>query len=122
MTDEITLDAPETPRERFLAAAAGMDGITLDDPVTRIEKYLYKIAQRSGGVLVVHVSDAGELDKTWQEINDAFPMVRLEYDGGASVSVACIAGGDESYTVYAWDGDAKVEYVSNSASGYPATE
>ena len=120
MTDDITLDAPETPLERFLAAAAGMDGITLDKPVTRIEKYLYKIAQGSGGgVLAVHDVD-GTLDKTWQEINDAFPMVRIEYDG-ASVSVACIVG-DESYKVFAWDGDAKVEYVSDSASGYPATE
>lgn len=121
MTDDITLDAPETPLERFLAAAAGMEGITLDEPVTRIEKYLYKIAQGSGGVLVVHDVD-GTLDKTWKEIHDAFPMVRVEYDGGASVSVACISAGDESYTVFAWDGDAKVVYVSDSASGYPATE
>lgn len=125
MADEITLDAPETRLERFLAAAAGVEGITLDEPQTRIERYLYKIAQGGGGsgvgVLVVHDVD-GTLDKTWQEINDAFPMVRVEYDGGASVSVACITGGDESYTVLAWDGDAKAEYVSDSASGYPATE
>lgn len=122
MTDEITLDAPETPLERFLAAAAGMDGITLDEPVTRIEKYLYKIAQNSGvGPLVVHDVN-GTLDKTWQEIHDAFPMVRVEYDGGASTSVASIVEGDESYTVFAWDGNAKVEYVSDSASDYPATE
>ena len=60
MTDEITLDAPETPLERFLAAAAGVEGITLDEPVTRIEKYLYKIAQGSGGVPAVEDADKGK--------------------------------------------------------------
>ena len=44
MADEITLDAPETRIERFLAAASGVEGITLDEPETRIERYLYKIA------------------------------------------------------------------------------
>lgn len=60
MADEITLDAPETRLERFLAAAAGMDGITLDEPETRIEKYLYKIAQGSGGVPAVEDADKGK--------------------------------------------------------------
>lgn len=60
MAEEITLDAPETRIERFLAAAAGVDGITLDEPVTRIEKYLYKIAQGSGGVPAVEDADKGK--------------------------------------------------------------
>lgn len=60
MADDITLDAPETRLERFLAAAAGMDGVTLDEPVTRIEKYLYKIAQGSGGVPAVEDADKGK--------------------------------------------------------------
>lgn len=60
MADEITLDAPETRLERFLAAAAGVEGITLDEPETRIEKYLYKIAQGSGGVPPVEDADKGK--------------------------------------------------------------
>lgn len=60
MADEITLDAPETRIERFLAAAAGVEGITLDEPETRIEKYLYKIAQGSGGVPPVEDADKGK--------------------------------------------------------------
>ncbi len=46
MADDITLDAPETRIERFLAAAAGVDGITLDEPETRIERYLKSICDR----------------------------------------------------------------------------
>ncbi len=60
MIDEITLDAPETRLERFLAAAAGVEGITLDEPETRLEKYLYKIAQGSGGVPTVEDADKGK--------------------------------------------------------------
>lgn len=81
MTDEITLDAPETPLERFLAAAAGVEGIELDEPVTRIEKYLYKIAQgggSSGAYLVHYDSTAGTLDKTWNEINAALAFGIVE--------------------------------------------
>lgn len=60
MADEITLDAPETRIERFLAAAAGVEGIPLDEPQTRIERYLYKIAQGSGGVPPVEDADKGK--------------------------------------------------------------
>lgn len=109
MTDEITLDAPETPLERFLAAAAGVEGITLDEPVTRIEKYLYKIAQgggSGGGAYLVHYdSDTGALDKTWDEINAAL----------ASGIVEIVIASDEEFGT-------TVEYVRetghNKISGY----
>lgn len=69
MADEITLDAPETRIERFLAAAAGVEGITLDEPETRIEKYLYKIAQDggSGG----GANNIVYVDYTYQETSNA---------------------------------------------------
>lgn len=76
MADEITLDAPETRLERFLAAAAGVDGITLDDPETRIERYLYTLAQNAGaaeywipveyhrlGYLIIPDSQQDELER-----------------------------------------------------------
>ena len=59
MTDEITLDAPETRIERFLAAALGMEGVELDEPQTRIERYLYTLAQK-GGVPAVEDADKGK--------------------------------------------------------------
>ncbi len=127
MTDEITLDAPGTRLERFLAAAAGVDGITLDEPVTRIEKYLYKIAQGggsggggSGGVLVVTDTN-GTLDKTWQEIHDAM------LSGGAVISadnptraitVAKCVHDTKSGEYQCIFGD--VLYVASSADGYPS--
>jgi hypothetical protein len=76
MADDITLDAPETRIERFLAAAAGVDGITLDDPETRTEKYLYTLAQNVGaaeywipveyhrlGYLIIPDSQQDELER-----------------------------------------------------------
>jgi hypothetical protein len=71
-----------------------------------------------GGVLVVTDTN-GTLDKTWQEIHDAFPMVRVEYVDGVSDSVASVAVEDESYCVYSFDGEAGTRYASDSASDYP---
>lgn len=138
MADEITLDAPETRIERFLAAAAGMDGITLDEPETRIERYLYKIAQggggSGGGVLVVNATpseNAITLDKTWQEIKDA-DAVSIIFDNTgenardfffcSSVLVRVpLGGGDPQYVVKVWDfGNAQfMEFIASSESGYP---
>lgn len=89
MADEITLDAPETRLERFLAAAAGMDGITLDEPETRIEKYLYKIAQGSGGVPAVEDADKGKFLHANESTGD------LEWatpSGGGSMFVITASG------------------------------
>lgn len=132
MTDEITLDAPETRLERFLAAAAGVDGITLDEPQTRIEKYLYKIAQGGGagkGMLVVTDTN-GTLDTTWQEIYDAaenkIPTALrvVEEDGIAFNWLSSVFNEGEAgfYVDFGTEGAGFVEYSSESASGYPATE
>lgn len=132
MTDEITLDAPETRLERFLAAAAGVEGITLDEPQTRIEKYLYKIAQgggSGGGVLVVTDTD-GTLDTTWQEIYDAAEnkiptALRVVAEDGIDfnwLSAVFNEGEAVFYVDFGTEGARFVEYSSESASGYPATE
>ena len=80
-----------------------------------------EIGGGSGGVLVVHDVE-GTLDKTWQEIHDAFPMVRAESNEGTYFSVASVLREDESYNVHSWDGEAKTRYVSDSADGYPTTD
>lgn len=127
MTDEITLDTPETRLERFLAAAAGVEGITLDEPETRIERYLYKIAQSGGGsgggVLVVTDTDDA-LDKTWQEIHDAFPLVYLSTDITKLqiTGIAQPAIESDPYIVVVWDGETETLYSTASASGYPVRE
>ena len=72
-----------------------------------------------GGVLVVTDTD-GTLDKTWQEIHDANPLVRVEYDAGAtSFSLSCVIGEEENYVVVAWDGETAYAYRTSSANGYP---
>jgi hypothetical protein len=130
MADEITLDAPETRLERFLAAAAGMEGITLDEPVTRIEKYLYKIAQGSGGgsgggVLVVTDTDR-TLDKTWQEIHDAMLTGLVVIQGGSmdsginTVTQVYYDKKGGAYKVHGGSsGNWSPAYTASSADGYP---
>ena len=139
MTDDITLDAPETRIERFLAADAGVEGIPLDEPVTRIEKYLYKIAQggggSGGGPLVVNATSsdiATTLDKTWKEIKDA-DAVSIVFDNAeenarnfyfcSSVfERAPFGGGDTQYVVKVSDlGDAQtMDFIASSESDYPS--
>ena len=138
MADKITLDAPETRLERFLAAAAGVDGITLDEPDPRIEKYLYKIAQgggSGGGVFVVNLSltnESGELvaisDKTYAEIDTAYKSRQIvlstvtvsmwvmgDYDSTFSMTGAFFAYLDEDegniYSITAQDADLESNYI-----------
>lgn len=81
-----------------------------------------------GGVLVVHDVD-GTLDKTWQEIRDAFVSggVRIvkedEYGAEFVLIVIGTESGDDSgeWAVYTsktgnWNPQ---PYVTNSADGYP---
>lgn len=90
MADEITLDAPETRLERFLAAAAGVEGITLDEPETRIEKYLYKIAQCSGGVPPVEDADKGK----YLHANESTGDLEWASGGGSSGGVLVVTDTD----------------------------
>ena len=84
-----------------------------------------------GGVLVVHDVE-GTLDKTWQEIHDAFVSggVRIvkedEYGGEFVLIVIGTESGDDSgeWAVYTsktgnWNPQ---PYVTNSADGYPTNE
>lgn len=141
MSDEITLDAPETRIERFLAAAAGVEGITLDEPETRIERYLYKIAQggggSGGGPLVVHATpseDSTTLDKTWKEIKDADAVSVIFDNAEENARNFCFCsdvfervpfgGGSTEYCVtiqrISGDGISPIIFVASSASGYPS--
>jgi hypothetical protein len=71
-----------------------------------------------GGVLVVHDVD-GTLDKTWQEIADAYPNVYIaDASGNASFTVIGVYVDGESHGVLYFNGEL-IEYVASSASGYP---
>lgn len=76
-----------------------------------------------GGVLVVTDTD-GALDKTWQEIHDAFPLVYLSTDITKFQITGIVQPERESdpYIVVVWDGEADVIYSTASASGYPTLE
>ena len=90
MTDDITLDAPKTRIERFLAAAAGVEGITLDEPETRIERYLYMIAQGSGGVPAVEDADKGK----YLHANESTGDLEWETPGGSGGGVLVVTDTD----------------------------
>lgn len=70
-----------------------------------------------GGVLVV-TSTEGTLDKTWQEIHDAFPNVYIDEDGTIH-AILTIFGDSDEYGVIMADGNAVATFVATSASGYP---
>lgn len=129
MTDEITLDAPETRIERFLAASAGVEGITLDEPVTRIEKYLYKIAQGSGGVPAVEDADKGKYlhanestgDLEWAEggSGGGVLVVHVDEEGALDKTWNEINAADVAFIVYSGSEDGETlhsrEFVVNTS-------
>lgn len=69
------------------------------EPVTRIEQFLSEIIDQGGGgggsggssALIVHMDEqTNTLDKTWQEIHDAAPLVWIDNNGVYLQLVACI--------------------------------
>ena len=75
-----------------------------------------------GGALVVHVVDE-TLDKTWQEIHDAAPLVWL-FDGFATYNYIYECGVDEgahfvSFISPLVDENVSISYMATSADGYP---
>ena len=78
----------------------------------------------SRGVLVVNSvydseNNSFTLNKTWQEIYDAFPFV-IEYrNESGKIGKACF------HEIYSYTGSYGVEgfdsYITSSASGYPTT-
>lgn len=73
-----------------------------------------------GGVLVVTDTE-GTLDKTWQEIHDAFPNVYITEEDGKMFTILTIYGDRGEYGVIMADSDAIARFVATSASGYPVS-
>lgn len=84
------------------------------------------------GVLIVHgIMDGDEpmtLDKTWQEIHDAdVAFITYAYDQAETATCFLVrqtshtsGGGD--YVVIAGGGTSELEFVTESADGYPVAE
>lgn len=79
----------------------------------------------AGSVLVVHDVD-GTLDKTWQEIHDALPLVcAMKNEGYYKWVEYATSEEGEFYTgffVVTPGGTVKQEYFASSADGYPAAQ
>lgn len=78
-----------------------------------------------GGVLVVNMdTETGALDKTWQEIHDALPLV-FARDEDTYYLVGCFAD-DGEYgavcTIPQPDGNIFSTFVTDSADGYPVAQ
>lgn len=133
----ITLDEPETRIERYLyMIAQGSGGVP---PVEDADKGKYLHANEStgdlewaeggsgGGVLVVHDVE-GTLDKTWQEIHDAFVAGSVRIQNGTDTNtLANVLGvqynsksGEYSVEVADVGSWQPGTYVASSADGYPA--
>ena len=119
-------DAPETPNELPAVAAADKGKYLHTNESTGALEWAE--GGSGGGVIVVHDVD-GTLDKTWQEIRDAFVSggVRIvkedEYGAEFVVIVIGTESGDDSggWAVYTsktgnWHPQ---PYATNSADGYP---
>lgn len=77
-----------------------------------------------GGVLVVHDVN-GTLDKTWQEIYDAFPNVCVDmYADGSKSSLINIYGSADSgeYGLNVDDTGTCVSYSTEAADGCPVLQ
>lgn len=76
-----------------------------------------------GGALLVGQSNE-TLDKTWQEIHDAAPLVYLTVDGEEFKPLVAVYEDEGDYCVdfvsISVDGNIFCSYIASSASGYPA--
>lgn len=76
-----------------------------------------------GGVLVVTATN-GTLDKTWQEIHDAFVAgsVRIQNETGSIMNVKIVghSSREGTYSVACENYQTDETYTTDSASGYPA--
>lgn len=133
----ITLDEPETRIERYLYKIAQSSGGV--PAVEDADKGKYLHANEStgalewaeggsgGGVLVVTDTE-GTLDKTWQEIHDAFVTgaVRITYSNSSISNINRIYSDANTFgiqcVIEGKSGAAVISYVTSSADGYPAAE
>lgn len=79
------------------------------------------------GPLIVTVTeglDSATLDKTWQEIHDAFPNVEMiDSEGNRNFITSVVqAGNNYSVSSYAFGDSSVVIYKTDSPTGYPATQ
>lgn len=115
-----------TRLQKFLAAIAG-DGAA-PNPITDKEKLLHNIAENvnngggSGGGVLVVTDTSGTLDKTWQEIHDAFVAGSVRIQKGTNiynVKTVGYSSREGSYGLACDEYSSLRAYDTDSASGYP---
>lgn len=99
----------------ILIAASGTYTVSVNVASTSVS---YGLSAPSGGVLVVHDVNS-TLDKTWQEIHDAFVSgsVRIQRDDGSVYGVGYV--GYSKHEGYLVSTSTNEGYVAASASDYP---
>lgn len=99
-------------------------------PVTRIEQFLSDIIDQGGGgggsggasALIVHMDEqTNTLDKTWQEIHDAAPLVWMDNNGVYYPMVSCVVPLPGIYGCLFVDIINRTQYAfsADSPDGYP---
>ena len=87
----------------------------------KLNKMEQGIAGSGGGVLVVTATN-GTLNKTWQEIHDAAPLVWVENSGYYMLLTACAEEEGAYWCGFLDASDLMIKavyYAAASASGYP---
>lgn len=89
-------------------------------------------ASSGGGTLVIRetrTESEGDtvytLDKTWQEIYDAYPLVRFTSSigalyGGAIYAIKQIFVSHDEWVIRVDNGTSQTDYTTDSPSGYPS--
>lgn len=105
------------------------DTITADE-LNRMEQGIAEASQSGGGTepLIVNVNVTTEgsdtvytLDKTWQEIYDAFPNVAILTTDGVLFSAVKRLRKGRLYEAFAESEDGEdISYIADEASGYPS--
>ena len=128
---EIVKNELDTIKEFAEATEKRGSTLTLNELNYISDKQLHKKdgGGTGGGALILHSDyDTGALDKTWQEIADAFDNGSIividnnsEEDGRSRAYLVGITNGHDVYDVLLRDFSDNVEvvYETNSASGYP---
>ncbi len=78
-----------------------------------------------GGVLVVTPDENDTLDKTWQEIYDAFATGVVRFDNGdglVSVTGVYESSGNDYIVMVSDGGDIKASFIASSADSYPGLQ
>lgn len=111
------------------------------EPITRVEQFLNDIIEQGGGggggsggasALIVHMDETNVLDKTWQEIHDAAPLVwyKREFEvNEVNYLTYCIIA-DCNYepgygyvsTFYDLLGKRSYDFLAETANAYPTKQ